>query len=68
MQTNPIKIAGIITSATLRTTNDNKEFMVFKLEDYEGEEHEFRMYKETCMKYKHLCVPNIVVGITLKVD
>ena len=66
MQTNPIKIAGIITSATLRTTNDNKEFMVFKLEDYEGEEHEFRMYKETCMKYKHLCVPNIVVGITLK--
>ncbi|WP_299051525.1 DNA polymerase III subunit alpha [uncultured Polaribacter sp.] len=54
---NNLAFAGIITDVQHRVSKAGKGWAAFTIEDY-GDSHEFRVFGEEYLKYKHFLVPN----------
>ncbi len=61
-----ISIGGIITSVTHRVSKNGKGWGLFTVEDY-SDSHEFRIFGEEYLRYKHFLVPNAFLFIKLKI-
>ena len=62
-----LTFAGIITNVQYRTAKNGKDWAMFTLEGYD-ESHEFRIFNEEFLKYKHFLVNNqfIYFKVTIK--
>ncbi len=61
----PACIAGIVSHAEIKMTKRGDEFGVFTLEDKTGS-HEFSLFKEDFLRFKHLCKANILLAMEVK--
>ncbi len=61
-----LTIAGIVTSVQHRISKNGKGWAAFFIEDY-SEAHEFRIFGEEYLKYKHLLIPNAFLHIKISV-
>ncbi|RPD93441.1 DNA polymerase III subunit alpha [Aureibaculum marinum] len=61
-----LTIAGIVTDVQHRISKNGKGWASFTLEDY-TDAHEFRMFGEEYLKYKHFLIPNSFLHIKISV-
>ena len=61
-----ISIGGIITSVTHRVSKNGKGWGLFSIEDY-SDTHEFRIFGEDYLRYRHFLVPNSFLFIKIKI-
>lgn len=62
-----INVAGIITDVQHRISKNGKEFGFFTLEDLNGS-HEFRLFGEPYLRFKHFLVQNQMIYAKIKVS
>ncbi len=61
-----LTIAGIVTDVQHRVSKNGKGWALFTVEDY-SEAHEFRMFGEEYLRYKHFLIPNSFLHIKISV-
>ena len=61
-----LAIGGIITDVQHRISKNGKGWAAFTIEDY-TEAHEFRMFGEDYLKFKHFLIPNSFLHIKMSV-
>ena len=61
-----ITIGGIVTDVQHRISKNGKGWAAFTIEDY-SEAHEFRMFGEDYLKFKHFLIPNSFLHIKMSV-
>ncbi|HBK71152.1 MAG TPA: DNA polymerase III subunit alpha, partial [Flavobacteriaceae bacterium] len=61
-----LTIGGIVTDVQHRISKNGKGWASFTIEDY-SEAHEFRMFGEDYLKYKHFLIPNSFLHIRISV-
>ena len=61
-----ITIGGIVTDVQHRISKNGKGWAAFTIEDY-SEAHEFRMFGEDYLKFKHFLIPNSFLHIKISV-
>jgi len=61
-----LTIGGIITDVQHRISKNGKGWAAFTIEDY-SEAHEFRMFGEDYLKFKHFLIPNSFLHIKISV-
>ncbi len=61
-----LTIGGIITDVQHRISKNGKGWAAFTIEDY-SEAHEFRMFGEDYLKFKHFLIPNSFLHIKMSV-
>ncbi|TNE29426.1 MAG: DNA polymerase III subunit alpha [Bacteroidetes bacterium] len=62
-----IHVAGIVTDVQHRVSKNGKEFGFFTLEDLRGS-HEFRLFGEPYLRFKHFLVTNQMIYMKAKVS
>jgi len=61
-----LSIGGIVTDVQHRISKNGKGWAAFSMEDY-SDAHEFRMFGEDYLKFKHFLIPNSFLHIKLSV-
>ncbi len=61
-----LTIGGIVTDVQHRISKNGKGWAAFTIEDY-SEGHEFRMFGEDYLKFKHFLIPNSFLHIKMSV-
>ncbi|MCF6347821.1 MAG: DNA polymerase III subunit alpha [Flavobacteriaceae bacterium] len=61
-----LTIGGIVTDVQHRISKNGKGWAAFTIEDY-SEAHEFRMFGEDYLKFKHFLIPNSFLHIKMSV-
>jgi len=61
-----LSIGGIVTNVQHRISKNGKGWASFTMEDY-SEAHEFRMFGEDYLKFKHFLIPNSFLHIRMSV-
>ena len=61
-----LSIGGIVTDVQHRISKNGKGWAAFSMEDY-SDSHEFRMFGEDYLKFKHFLIPNSFLHIKLSV-
>ena len=61
-----LSIGGIVTDVQHRISKNGKGWAAFTIEDY-TEAHEFRMFGEDYLKFKHFLIPNSFLHIKMSV-
>jgi len=61
-----LTIGGIVTDVQHRISKNGKGWAAFSIEDY-SDAHEFRMFGEDYLKFKHFLIPNSFLHIKLSV-
>ncbi len=61
-----LTIGGIVTDVQHRISKNGKGWAAFTIEDY-SEAHEFRMFGEDYLKFKHFLIPNSFLYIRISV-
>lgn len=61
-----LSIGGIITDVQHRISKNGKGWAAFTIEDY-SDTHEFRMFSEDYLKFKHFLIPNSFLYIKISV-
>ena len=61
-----MSIGGIVTDVQHRISKNGKGWAAFSIEDY-SDAHEFRMFGEDYLKFKHFLIPNSFLHIKLSV-
>jgi len=61
-----LAIGGIVTDVQHRISKNGKGWAAFSIEDY-SDAHEFRMFGEDYLKFKHFLIPNSFLHIKLSV-
>ena len=61
-----LTIGGIVTNVQHRISKNGKGWAAFSVEDY-SDAHEFRMFGEDYLKFKHFLIPNSFLHIKLSV-
>ncbi len=61
-----LSIGGIVTDVQHRISKNGKGWAAFTVEDY-SEAHEFRMFGEDYLKFKHFLIPNSFLHIKISV-
>ena len=61
-----ISIGGIVTDVQHKISKNGKGWAAFTIEDY-SDAHEFRMFGEDYLKYKHFLIPNSFLHIKMSV-
>jgi len=61
-----LTIGGIVTDVQHRISKNGKGWAAFTIEDY-SEAHEFRMFSEDYLKFKHFLIPNSFLYIRISV-
>lgn len=61
-----LTIAGIVTDVQHRISKNGKGWAAFTVEDY-SDAHEFRMFGEDYLKFKHFLIPNSFLHIKISV-
>ncbi len=64
-KTHPACIAGMVTKVNIRKNQKNEEYATLTIEDKTGTK-EFSLYREDYLKFKHLCIPNILLAMEIK--
>ncbi|PQJ20514.1 DNA polymerase III subunit alpha [Nonlabens tegetincola] len=62
-----LTFAGVISSVSHMMSKQNKPWGMFTLEDYD-ESHEFRMFGEEYLKFRHFLIPNTFVHCKVTVQ
>ncbi len=62
-----LTFCGVITDVQHRVSKANKGWAMFSIEDYE-DTHEFRIFNEDYLKFRHFLVPNSFVYCKIKVQ
>jgi len=61
-----LTIGGIVTDVQHRISKNGKGWAAFTIEDY-SEAHEFRMFGEDYLKFKHFLIPNSFLHVKMSV-
>ena len=61
-----LSIGGIVTDVQHRISKNGKGWAAFSIEDY-SDAHEFRMFGEDYLKFKHFLIPNSFLHIKISV-
>jgi DNA polymerase-3 subunit alpha len=62
-----LTFCGVVTDAQHRVTKTNKPWGAFTLEDYD-DTHEFRMFSDEYLKFRHYLVPNTFIHVKVKIQ